>query len=261
MPATLAIETFRGGGGLHDESRGQRLERIRKELESLEKEEGDGGVLVQELQEKLEGLMGGNILTRQRALTQVVSSPAGQQQQNQPSSTTTTNISSRQEERLLKIEQMLGSDTNSTSIMERLKTAEQQLQSVNEKTLTQAASRAKVIRADLEAAAKARSKLNANAQDGIKISKLYNQLTELDGFLSTDSHVLSAIVNRLSACAELHSKSMEFGRGLDTLEGAVVDLKALLGSLEESVGSLETGMEGNMKVIQENMENLDKRLG
>ncbi len=255
------------------ETRYERLDRIKRELQELEKsDDGDGidgemmmmGLSVQDLQGRLEGLMGSNILTRQRDLTKVValSGSASTSATTSVSTTATTNNASEmsQEERLLKIERMLGSDTNSTSIMERLKTAEQNLSNINEKTLSQASSRAKVIRADLEAAAKARSKINSNTQDAIKVSKLYTQMTELDGFLSSDSHVLNAIVGRLGACAELHSRSMDFGRGMDELEAAVVDVKALLASMEDAVGSLESGMESNMKIIQENMESLDQRL-
>jgi len=272
LPAHQAIETFRHGG----ETRLASLERIKRELAVLEQERdlndasSSSSGEVQVLQEKLEGLMGGKIWKkRQMELTKVVAesssgisaSANGAGAGAGAGAGGDDTLSSIQEERLLQIEQMLGSDTTAISIMERLKAAEQKLSSVNEKTLAQAASRAKVIRADLEAAAKARTKLNSNAQDAAKVSKLYNQLMELDGFLATDSHVLMAIVDRLSACADLHSKSMEFGRGLDSLEGTVGGVKSILANLEESVGSLEKGMDENMKVIQSNMENLDKRLG
>jgi len=257
IPANEAIEVFRHG----EESRLEKLERIKKELQALESEKDLNGssAAVQELQDKLEGLMGGS-LWRQTELTKVVASSGANNQEKEQKKVVSEKSSSVQEERLLRIEQLMGSDTNATSIMERLKAAEYKLESVNEKTLAKATSRAKVIRADLEFAAKARSKLNSTAQDAAKVSKLYNQLMELDGFLATDSSVLNAIVDRLSACAVLHSKSMEFSRVLDSLEGAVGGVKGLLVNLEESVGSLEKGMDENMKVIQSNMENLDKRL-
>jgi hypothetical protein len=258
IPANQAIEAFRHGG----ESRLEKLDRIKKELKALESEKDLNGssAVVQELQEKLEMLMGGS-LWRQTELTKVVASSGGNPTQETEMKRTHEKSSAIQEERLLRIEQMIGSDINATSVMERLKAAEYNLESVNETTLEKAASRAKVIRADLEAAAKARGKMNSNAQDAAKVSKLYNQLMELDGFLATDSNVLKAIVDRLSACAELHSKSMEFSRVLDSLESTVGGVTGLLANLEQSVGSLEKGMDENMKVIQSNMENLDKRLG
>eukprot|EP00558_Chaetoceros_sp_UNC1202_P005298 CAMPEP_0197236598 /NCGR_PEP_ID=MMETSP1429-20130617/3651_1 /TAXON_ID=49237 /ORGANISM="Chaetoceros sp., Strain UNC1202" /LENGTH=252 /DNA_ID=CAMNT_0042695407 /DNA_START=95 /DNA_END=856 /DNA_ORIENTATION=- len=245
---------------------------------------GESGALVNELQERLNQMMSVNMATRQKELTQIVagtpSSGAGQ-----PSASATAGPTSACEERLLRIENALGgsglglggSGGHSASILERLRSAEQQLKSVDEKTLSQAAARAKVIRADLEAAAKARSKLNTNAQDTNKIAKLYNQMMELDGFLSgpgpssggsnengsdasPNSTVLCAIIDRLSTCAELHSKSMEFGRDLSSLEHLANDTQVLLSGLEGTLQGLEEGMAKNMKVIQENMEELDKRL-
>lgn len=138
-------------------------------------------------------------------------------------------------------------------------------------------------RADLEAAAKARSKISnagQSASDAQKISKIYTQLTDLDGFLagtsaanaersegsasgtftsSNNNDVLSTIVNRLAACAELHSSSSEFGNDLKALEEMLTDTQVLLSGLETTVATLETGMEENMKVIASNIENLDKQ--
>ena len=101
--------------------------------------------------------------------------------------------------------------------------------------------------------------MNTNAQDSAKISKVYNQLTELDGFLTSDSHILSAIVDRLTACSELHRKSLDFARNLESLETTVVDVKVLLDNLETSVDSVEKKMDENMKVLQSNMETLDEK--
>lgn len=80
----------------------------------------------------------------------------------------------------------------------------------------------------------------------------------MDGFLS--SNILSTIVNRLSTCASLHSQSMEFGKDLKSLEDMVKDLEVTLGSVEESIKSVESGMVENMKVIQKNMDKLDQNL-
>lgn len=108
----------------------------------------------------------------------------------------------------------------------------------------------------MEAAAKARSKLNnTNVEDAAKITKLHNQLVDLDGFLS--SNILSTIVNRLSACATLHTQSMEFGSKLKSLEDMVKDIEVMLGSVEESVKNVEVGLVENMKVIQQNMDKID----
>ncbi len=93
-------------------------------------------------------------------------------------------------------------------------------------------------------------------EDAAKITKLHNQLVDMDGFLS--SNILSTIVNRLSTCASLHSQSMEFGKDLKSLECMVKDVEAQLGSVEDSVNAMESGLIENIKVIQKNVERLDK---
>lgn len=258
-PPSQAIETFRNRHG--GETRLEKLERIKRELMSLEQENDMEDTIttserVKELQVKLDQLLVGNSMKQLTAKLE----PSSASQKPTESSTTTN--ASLLEERLLRIEQTLGHSlpsTTSASIYERLRKAEETLENINEKKLSQAASRAKVIRADLEAAAKARSKLNTNAQDSAKISKLYNQMTELDGFLTSDSHILSAIVDRLTACSELHRKSMDFARNLESLETTVVDVKALLDNLETTVDSVDKKMDENMKVLQSNMETLDEK--
>lgn len=258
-PPSQAIETFRNRHG--GETRLEKLERIKRELMSLEQEHDMEDTMatserVKELQVKLDQLLVGNSMKQLTAKLE----PSSTSQKPTESSTTTN--ASLLEERLLRIEQTLGHSlpsTTSASIYERLRKAEETLENINEKKLSQAASRAKVIRADLEAAAKARSKLNTNAQDSAKISKLYNQMTELDGFLTSDSHILSAIVDRLTACSELHRKSMDFARNLESLETTVVDVKALLDNLETTVDSVDKKMDENMKVLQSNMETLDEK--
>ena len=258
-PPSQAIETFRNRHG--GETRLEKLERIKRELMSLEQENDMEDTMatserVKELQVKLDQLLVGNSMKQLTAKLE----PSSTSQKPKESSTTTN--ASLLEERLLRIEQTLGHSlpsTTSASIYERLRKAEDTLENINEKKLSQAASRAKVIRADLEAAAKARSKLNTNAQDSAKISKLYNQMTELDGFLTSDSHILSAIVGRLTACSELHRKSMDFARNLESLETTVVDVKALLDNLETTVDSVDKKMNENMKVLQSNMETLDEK--
>lgn len=269
-----------GVGGGKNESRLERLARIQAELEEMEEddlnenqeeEEKEIMSVVNDLTERLRVLQNGvDVTKRQQQLTSVVNQlslknddDAAEIQKKQQESQTQKDSNqslTTQEQRLLKIEQMLGSQMSpNVSVLERLKQAEGRLKSIDEKTLTQAASRAKVIRADLEAAAKARSKLNnTNVDDEAKVTKLHNQLVDMDGFLS--SNILSTIVNRLSTCASLHSQSMEFGKDLKSLEDMVKDVEVTLGSVEESVKSVESGLVENMKVIQKNMDKLDQNL-
>ena len=73
--------------------------------------------------------------------------------------------------------------------------------------------------------------------------------------------MLNAIMERLGACAKLHRRSLEFGRGMDALEESVVDVRNLLSTLEGLFGSSEKGMAENMKIIiQENIESLNSSL-
>lgn len=277
------------------ESKLEKIERIRKELFDLDnswrgEEEGNHGAGggdedVTKLRQQVEQLqqMFHDVLKRQyfsgggggTMKLSCTSSLGGKEDREQSAvqehesvdNDVTVNTKGEQQQhdqRLLRIENILGvhGQNQNKSIMERLRIAEHKLSQIDDQKLARAASRAKVIRADLEAAAKARSKLNSSSNSGpdsAKISKLYNQLVAMDGFLSSDSNVLHAIVNRLEACADLHSKSMEFQRGLDSLESTVGDVKMWLSKLEESMGSLEKGMEDNMKIVQENMDTLDKR--
>ena len=71
-------------------------------------------------------------------------------------------------------------------------------------------------------------------------------------------NILATIVNRLATCATLHSQSMDFGKDLKALESMVKDVEVTLGSVEESVKGVESGLMENMKVIQKNMERLDQ---
>jgi len=180
---------------------------------------------------------------------------------------------SEQEERLNRIEAFLGSSTTSasayrvdsshghSSLLERLTQAEETLKSVDMNVLDNAAARAKVIRADLEAAAKARNKISssANPEDTKIISELHSTLLDLDSFLS--SNTLSIIVQRLQACAALHGKAAEFHNGLTGLEHTVGDVEGVLRSVEENLGRLEVGMVENMEVVKRNMEVLDGKFG
>lgn len=262
-----------------NESRLERLARIQAELEEMEEDYcndtndsnlGDEEIVgvVKDLSARLKVLQNGiDVTKRQTDLTSMVNNLSleatnEEEEQGHQTQKNQQRGDLAQEQRLLRIENILGSKFNTgnasgVSVLQRLKEAEEKLNSIDEKSLNQAASRAKVIRADLEAAAKARSKINnTNVEDGAKIAKLHNQLVDMDGFLS--SNILSTVVNRLSTCASLHTQSMEFGRDLKALEGMVKDIEGTLGSVEDSVSTMESSLIENMKVIQKNMERLDK---
>jgi len=121
-----------------------------------------------------------------------------------------------------------------------------------------------LLRADLEAAAKARAKLSShsNGDDAKVIAKLYQQLLDLDGFVesSSSSNVLSCIVERLSTCANLHSQSMNFNHKLSNLEHSINEKEQLLSGIQSALIKVETGMTVNLDIIQHNMTVLDERV-
>lgn len=156
-----------GVGGGKNESRLERLTRIQAELEEMEEdtlnashdeeEEKEIMGVVKDLTEKLRVLQSGvDVTKRQQQLTSVVNqlslknddaTETQKQQQENQSQKDSNQMLTTQEQRLLKIEQLLGSQISpNVSVLERLKQAEDKLKSIDEKTLTQAASRAKVIR-------------------------------------------------------------------------------------------------------------------
>jgi len=168
------------------------------------------------------------------------------------------------EERLRKLEVLVGASTEGgSSVLKRLEEAEEMVQKVDDGTLEKAAARAKVIRADLEAAAKARLKLSAlhntpplENDDTKTISALYDQLTSLENI----THYLPTIVTRLQDLATLHSTSATFATRLGDVETLVNASEKRMKDVEEALQHMEKGLEENVKVVQENMKVLDERM-
>jgi exonuclease VII small subunit len=99
------------------------------------------------------------------------------------------------------------------------------------------------------------------AEDSHVIARLYEQLLDLDGFfVSSPSNLLTSIVQRLSTCANLHSKAMSFENRLDGLERIVKDLTPTVQNLEDCISRVESGMINNMKVLEQNMNALDDQV-
>jgi hypothetical protein len=82
--------------------------------------------------------------------------------------------------------------------------------------MEQTAKKAKVIRADLEAASKAGNKLTATykKEDSKMILQLHQQMTELEGL----SGYLPSLANRLQQLVGLHVQASTFLTRLETLE-------------------------------------------
>lgn len=166
------------------------------------------------------------------------------------------------EGRLAKIEQMVNGGVvvqqpyQDGSVLERLQKIEDMATSVDLSTLDAAAARAKLIRTDLEAVAKHRSKLPLPPEDSKTITQLYEQMQSLS-FLSKE---LPLIATRLGDLAQLHSHASDFATRLVGVEKSVVDVERLLVNFETVLDRVESGCVENVKIVEENMKHLDDRM-
>ncbi|CAB9497861.1 FR47-like protein [Seminavis robusta] len=270
-------------GIIKSETPAERLARLQQEITELEQdlasantaeEAGGGGPalmgVVTDLQQRLK-TQAGVTAKNQEEMTRSIqmrlqeweasknaTSPA-EAAAGAPVATTSPDL----EERLLQVEKLVGggaTTTTSTSLLTRLEEMEAFLKGLDLKGLEQASAKAKVIRSDLEAASKARNKLASAAtfrkEDAKTISSLYDQMSQLEGL----SGHLPALVARLQQLANLHAQSSTYALRLTQSEQEMVQLQAVVKSLEETVTKAETGMAENVKVIENNMQQLDERI-
>jgi small-conductance mechanosensitive channel len=111
---------------------------------------------------------------------------------------------------------------------------------------------------DLEAAAKARSKLTSSSSlaDNKAISELHAQLIQLEGV----SEHLPALTQRLQQLAHLHVSAANFSSRLTQSEECLVNLQGSLTSLTTSVTKIEQGVVENMLTMDANLKKLEERL-
>jgi chromosome segregation ATPase len=132
------------------------------------------------------------------------------------------------------------------------------VKTVDAATLEQTATKAKVIRADLEAASKARNKLAATykKEDSKMIQELHTQLMELEGM----SQYLPALVERLQQLASLHVQAGTFSSRLEALETSANQLSSSVSSVEGTMEQLASNLTQNLKTMESNLQALDERL-
>ena len=196
---------------------------------------------------------------------------------------TTLSSSSREimlEERLRKLELALGCSSTGAggvdgsfdkSILERIEQAEKLTQQVDIQSMDKLAAKAKVIRADLEAAARAKTKLSSKSsssnaaatasgqqqkEDAQMISRLHTQLLELDGI----SSYLPQLTIRLVELSNLHASASNFASRLTAAETAVNRCEGMLVNVEGTLNTMEGGWKSNMDVIERNVRRLDELL-
>jgi Dynamitin len=177
------------------------------------------------------------------------------------------------EERLLKLERLLGNPqsqylmsskgtpgtgSGSKTLLNRLEDMEALIATVDATTLEQTAIKAKVIRADLEAASKARNKLTATykKEDSKMIQQLHQQMVDLEGL----SGYLPNLVDRLQQLSTLHRQSATFGSRLEELERGATQVEATVGQLEVGMTKLQETMVQNITTMEANLQKLDAKL-
>jgi hypothetical protein len=193
-----------------------------------------------------------------------------------------TNPTTTLEERLLDLERLLGnpqqhsasspstssqmgasssssvSTAHYKSLLHRLEDMESLVATVDSATLEKTSTKAKVIRADLEAASKARNKLTATykKEDSKMIQQLYQQMIDLEGLGS----YLPNLVERLQQLSSLHQQASTFGTRLQELERGATQVEASVGQLEGGMATLQTTIAQNMSAMESNMKKLDEKL-
>jgi len=164
------------------------------------------------------------------------------------------------EDRLVRLERAIGSQSSSASktLLQRLEEMERLVKTVDASSLEQTMTKAKVIRADLEAASKARNKITATykKEDSKMIQELHAQLTDLEGL----SDHLPSLVERLQQLSALHVQAGTFANRLEALETSANQLSSSVSQAETTMEQLSSNLTQNLKTMEGNLKVLDERL-
>lgn len=243
MTAEQAFEIF--ADKMSHESPLQRLKRLQTELEALQQELSESKesmVSMEQIQALQQQLQHTRLLQSQRVEKLGVERPL------QETGTSET-ISNDLEPRLKRLEAFVGNQ----SVLERLEALEKR--NLDSKQVDALQRKAKTIRQDLEAAAKARSKLNTNSSsvDNKTLTELYDSLQQVQGFIPH----LPALVQRLHALSAQHNEASTWAARLAATEAVAAALQQQLGSAELAVAQLEQSMQENLKQMQANVKALE----
>jgi Dynamitin len=261
-----------------DESPLVRLERLKSELETLEMEcssKSDFGLFQDQLLKikgQLHSLSSSHMQNQTGLSTTIDASVAAI---NAPHivdtttlSTVSSNVASENSSRLIvrinRLEKVLGSETgDQTSLIGRVNNLENLLSKLDDKKLDLLQKRSKVIRQDLEAAAKARNKLSSSSNSGLSssddskiIATLYDGLQNLQG-MSEHLPILSA---RLQALAHQHADAATRTARFKAVEQMTTDLSKKVQSIDTALSSLDKSMKENTTVMYENVNALEERM-
>jgi Dynamitin len=245
-----------------------RLARLNREIEELGKDyQGtEESIALQDqlarLQVQLQEISLAQV-QKHKGLSSAISQAGQQIDSKTPSSpplaTTTERIPSQFEERLQKLERSyFGVSGSKQSLLDRLGKLE--AMQIDEATLERLHKRGKVIRQDLEAAAKARSKLMASvgssAEDSKTITALYDQLQQSQGV----AHHLPALAERLQTLAHHHSDASTRAGRFRAMEQLAQNLHQHVQSMEGALSTLEGTMQQNTTTMQVSIKALEERM-
>jgi Dynamitin len=196
-------------------------------------------------------------------------------QQSQQSDVSTPNTGVQQlpsssapwEARLQRLEQMVevsSSSGDSPSLNERLQKLEQLATTLDPTTLNQLSNKAKILRQDLEAANKARTKLlqqgsgsSSSTADQVQLQQLYEAHLQIQPMIPH----LPAVVQRLHGLAQLHATLSRQAQQLQACETTLQQLQtSAVPALQQSVQELEGGWQTNVAQLRENVSALEQRL-
>ncbi|GAX13496.1 hypothetical protein FisN_36Lh051 [Fistulifera solaris] len=232
----------------------QRLKRLQTELEQLQHElssETTTMISMDQIQALQEQLQHTRLLQSQRAEQLSSSIELSPVPENSEGKEDGVYVSLEKRLRRLEAERM-----SQPSIQERLQALEERNKSWDSKQVDALQRKAKTIRQDLEAAAKARSKLNTlntSSVDNKTLTELYDSLQQVQGFIPH----LPALVQRLHALSAQHNEASTWGARLAATEAVAAALQQQLGSAELAFAQLEKSMHENLQQMQVNVKALE----
>lgn len=249
----------------------QRLGRLQREVEELQEDvkDSESAAIFQDqlaqLQKQLESLSTAQLQKQEILANSIQKSVEGIQDSDKSAvvAAEAATLSPETEQRLKRLEMVLGASSNNNnrnqSLMDRLEALERL--PLDDKKVDLVQKRVKVIRQDLEAAAKARNKLmaassSASAEDSKSIAALYDQLQLLQGV----SQHLPALSARLQSLAHQHVDAATRAARFRAVEQVSTNLSRQVAALEGTLQTLETSVQENAASMQQNIRALEERM-
>eukprot|EP00588_Corethron_pennatum_P000151 CAMPEP_0194298598 /NCGR_PEP_ID=MMETSP0169-20130528/60254_1 /TAXON_ID=218684 /ORGANISM="Corethron pennatum, Strain L29A3" /LENGTH=389 /DNA_ID=CAMNT_0039048603 /DNA_START=47 /DNA_END=1216 /DNA_ORIENTATION=+ len=143
-------------------------------------------------------------------------------------------------------------------LAERIAKVERAVASIDSAQLDAAAVKARVVRADLEAAARARSKMSpvGDVADAKKVIALHSALVDVEDVLDQ----LPDISERLRQLSTLHTVAADFSSRLVAAEGAAADAARTIAEVEEAIAVVGKSCAENAMMVEKNVAGLEERM-